>query len=60
MSYKIVNNLTPDYTRYPIPNLQESTYELRRRAAIGQVFARTKGFKSSFYPNCLLEWDRLD
>ena len=58
--YKIVNNLTSDYTRYPIPNPQEATYELRRRAVIGQVFARTKGFKSSFYPNCLLEWDRLD
>ena len=58
--YKIVNNLTPDYTRYPIPNFRESTYELRRRTAIGQVFARTKGFKSSFYPNCLLEWNRLD
>ena len=55
--YKIVNNVTPDYIRCPIPNLQESTYELRRR---WQVFARTKGFKSSFYPNCLLEWDRLD
>ena len=42
--YKIVNNLTPDYTRYPILNPQEATYELRRRAVIGQAFARTKGF----------------
>ena len=58
--YKIVNNLTPDYTRHPLPNPQEATYELRRRTVIGQVFARTKGFKFSFYPNCLLEWDRLD
>ena len=58
--YKIVNNLTPDYTIYPIPNPQEAMYELCRRAVKGQVFARTKGFKSSFYPNCLLEWDRLD
>ena len=58
--YKIVNNLTPDYKRYPIPNPQEATCELRRRAVIGQVFAITKGFKSSFYSNCLLEWDRLD
>ena len=46
--------------RYPIPDFQEPTYELRRRAAIGHVFARTQGFKSSFYSNCLLEWDRLD
>ena len=58
--YKIVSNLTLDYTRYPIPNLRESTYELRRCTAIGQVFARTKGFKSSFYPNCLHEWKTSD
>ena len=58
--YKIVNHSTPIYKRCPIPNLRASTYELLRGAAIGQVFARTKGFKSSFYLNCLLEWDRLD
>ena len=33
---KIVNNLTPDYIRYAIPNLRESTYELRRCAAKGK------------------------
>ena len=58
--YKTVNNLTPDYTSYPSPYLMYSTYQLRRSAAIGHVFARTKCFKSNFYINCLLEWDRLD
>ena len=58
--YKIVNNLTSDYTRHPIPHLQESNYDLRRRATIGQICARTQGFKSSFYPNCLSEWEKLD
>ena len=58
--YKIVNNLTSDYTRHPIPYLQESNYDLRRRATIGQICARTQGFKSSFYPNFLLEWEKLD
>ena len=33
--YKIINNLTPDYTRSPVPQLQESDYSLRRRAAVG-------------------------
>ena len=27
---------------------------------LGRFFSRTKGFKSSFYSNCLFEWDRLD
>ena len=58
--YKIINNLTPDYTRDPLPQHQESDYSLRRRAAIGQIRARTERFKSSFYPNCLSEWEKLD
>ena len=58
--YKIFNNLTPDYSRYPIPDFQEPSYELLRRAAIEQVFARTTGFKSSFHSNCLLEWINLN
>ena len=58
--YKIINNLTPDYTRSPVPQLQESDYSLRRRAAVGQIRARTERFKSSFYPNCLSEWEKLD
>ena len=58
--YKIINHLTPDYTRSPIPQRQESNYSLRRRAEIGQIRARTKIFKSTFYPNCLSEWGKID
>ena len=52
--------MTPEYMRYPIPQLQESMYNLHRPVTIGQIFARTESFKSSFYPNCLSEWDELD
>ena len=58
--YKMINNLTSDYTRHPIPHFHESNYDLRRRATTGQICARTKGFKSSFYPSCLSEWEMLD
>ena len=51
--YKIMKNLTLDYTRNPIPQRQESNYSLRRQATIGQIHARTERFKSTFYPNCL-------
>ena len=57
--YKIVNNLTPDYTRDPIPPLQQFQYSLRKHDAIGQIRARTDKFKSSFYPHCLSEWNEL-
>ena len=53
--YKIVNNCTPDYTRRPLPILHLPNYNLRRHISIGKICARTRGFKSSFYPNCLLE-----
>ena len=43
-----------------MPHLQESSYDLRRRAKVGKICARTQGFKSSFHPNCLSEWEKLD
>ena len=58
--FKIVNNLTPEYTRQPIPPLPQSNYRLRRPAIIGQIRARTISFGASFYPNCLSEWNKLD
>ena len=27
---------------------------------IGQICARSKSFKSSFYPSCLSEWEKLE
>ena len=58
--FKIINNLTPDYTRRPILQLQKSGYILRRQASVGHIHARTEKFKASFYPNCLSEWEKLD
>ena len=57
---KIVNNLSPGYTVDPIPPLHQSQYCLRDQDVIGQMRARTEKFKSSFYPNCLSEWNKLD
>lgn len=58
--YKITNNLTPDYTRDPIPPLHQSEYSLRNQDVIGQLRPRAERFKSSFYPSCLMEWNKLD
>ena len=58
--YKFFNELTPDYTRDPIPPLNETTYPIRSRPVVGQIRARTEKFKASFYPHCLLEWNKLD
>ena len=58
--YKFTNNLTPEYTRAPIPALHVSNYSLRAQPVMGQIRTRTEKFRSSFYPNSLLEWNRLD
>ena len=58
--YKIINNLTPLYTKEPIPPLHQLSYSLRTQDAIGRMKARTEKFQSSFYPNCTSEWNKLD
>ena len=58
--YKIMNNLAPDYTMVPIPQLHQSHYSLRKRDVVGQIMARTEKFKSSFYPYCLREWNDIE
>ena len=58
--YKILNNLTPLYTKEPIPTLHQSNYSLRHQDDVGRMRARTEKFKSSFYPDCIAEWNKLD
>ena len=58
--FKIVNNLTPLYSKEPIPLLHRSNYSLRNQDVIGRIGARTEKFQSSFYPHCLAEWNELD
>ena len=58
--YKFINNLTPRYTVDPIPPLHQSQYCLRGEDVIGRIKARTEKFKSTFYPNCLFKWNKLE
>ncbi len=58
--YKIMNNLTPLYTKEPIPQPHHSTYSLRNPGVIRPMKARTDQFQSCFYPNCISEWNKLN
>ena len=58
--YKIMNNLTPLYTKEPIPQPHQSNYCLRNQGVVGRMRARTEQFQSGFYPNCISEWNKLD
>ena len=55
-----MNNLTPLYSKEPIPPLHQLPHSLRSQDVIGQLGVRTDIFKSSFYPNCISEWNKLD
>ena len=55
-----MNNLTPSYTQEPIPSRRQSNYSLRNGDVIGPIRGRTERFQSSFYPNCISEWNKLD
>ena len=57
--YKFLNNLSPGYAVDPIPHLHQSHYCLRDQAVIERLKARTEELKSTFYPNCLSEWNKL-
>ena len=35
-------------------------YSFRKADVIGQIRARTTRFKTSFYPDCLSEWNKVD
>ena len=58
--YKFMNNLSPGYTKDPIPPHRQLQYSFRNQDVVGQIMARTEKFQSSFYPNCLTEWKKLD
>ena len=51
---------TPLYTKEPIPPPHQSQYSLRNQDVVGRIGARTEKFQSSFYPNCISEWNKLD
>ena len=43
-----------------MPPLQKPNYSLRNQDVVGQIRARTEKFLSSFYPNCIAEWNKFD
>ena len=52
--------LSLKYTLDPIPHPQHSQYNLRNESSVGQIVVRTDRFQTSFYPNCISEWNKLE
>ena len=48
------------YTKEPIQLLHQQSYSLRNQDVVGRIRARAETYLSSFYPNCIFEWNKLD
>ena len=53
--YKVLNNLSPLYTKELFPSPHQQIYFIRDRNAIKQIGARTETSQSSFYLHCFSE-----
>ena len=63
--YKIVNGLAPSYLSDILPPQREGGEEeeeerRRERPPFRMPFCRTERYRSSFFPYCIAEWNRLD
>ena len=57
--YKIMNNLTPDYLKTPIPPLQEHLFGHRFSNVIRPIFCRTERYQNSFFPDSIVSWNGI-
>ena len=58
--HKFINNLTPAYTKNPITLFAPISYSIRNPPVLKHITSRTESFNSSFYPDSLSEWNKLD
>ena len=55
--YKIMNNLTPQYLREPVPDPQMHLFGPRSTNVLPPIPCKTDRFKSSFYPDSVEKWN---
>ena len=57
--YKIMNNLTPEYLKIPVPPLQCHLFGHRLNNAIRPIACRTVRYRNSFYPDGVISWNGI-
>ena len=55
--YKIMNNLTPQYLREPVPDPRMHLFGPRSTNVLPPIPCKTDRFKSSFYPDSVEKWN---
>ena len=57
--YKIMNGLTPEYLRTPIPSLRGHLFGYRYTNILNAIFCRNDRYLNSFFPDTVNMWNDL-
>ena len=57
--YKIMNNLTPEDLKMPIPPQQGHLFGYRSSNVIRPIACRTERYRNSFYPDSVISWNGI-
>ena len=57
--YKIMNDLTPDYLKIPIPPLKDHLFGTRSTNILKAIPCRTERYQNSFYPDTVNAWNMI-
>ena len=57
--YKIMNGLTPECLRIPIPSLRRHLFGYGNTKILNTIFCRTDRYQDSFFPDCITVWNDL-
>ena len=55
--YKIQNNLTPPYSKDPIPPIRSDLFGSRSVNVINEIRCKSKSYSNSFYPDSIRCWN---
>ena len=57
--YKIINNLTPQYLREPVPSPRNHLYGTSNTNDLYPIRCRTQRFQNSFFPDAVKSWNNI-
>ena len=57
--YKIMNGLTPEYLKYPIPSRRGHLFGHRSTNVLRSIPCRTERYLKTFYPDGVMSWNNI-
>ena len=57
--YKIMNDLTPEYLKHPIPSLRGHLFGFRSSNVLRPISCRTDRYQKSYFPDSVMSWNNI-